>query len=174
MSDTAHYLLPDTPIGDLTIVGHETALTGLYMHAHRHQPDPATFGVRLPKAHGVLSEAVHQLNEYFYDGRRAFDLPLDPAGTPFQQGVWMQLRAIPFGQTRSYGQLARELGAPGGSSRAVGMANGRNPLSIVVPCHRVIGANGAMTGFGGGIERKVWLLQHEQEGVLSLEYVARS
>lgn len=173
MSNTAHYLLLDTPIGDLTIVGHESALTGLYMHAHRHQPDPATFGVRQSAAQGVLREAVHQVNEYFYDGRRAFELPLDPVGTPFQQSVWLQLRAIPFGQTRSYGELARELGAPG-SSRAVGMANGRNPLSIVVPCHRVIGVNGAMTGFGGGIERKVWLLHHEKEGVLSLEYVARS
>lgn len=173
MSDTAHYVLQGTPIGDLTIVAHASAVTGVYMQAHRHQPDPATFGVRQAAAHGVLSEAVHQLNEYFCDGRREFQLPLDPGGTPFQQRVWMRLRAIPYGQTRSYGDLARELDSPG-SSRAVGMANGRNPLSIIVPCHRVIGANGAMTGFGGGIDRKIWLLQHEQEDALPLEYVARS
>lgn len=173
MSATAYYTLQGTPIGDLIIVGHESALTGIYMQDHRHRPDPATFGVRQSTARGVLSDAVLQLNEYFHDGRREFQLSLDPGGTPFQQRVWARLRAIAWGQTRSYGELARELDSPG-SSRAVGMANGRNPLSIVVPCHRVVGANGAMTGFSGGVERKVWLLQHEQQDALPLDYVARS
>ncbi len=172
MNTTTHFVLTGTPIGDVTLVANGRAVTGVYMQEHRHQPDAALFGTRQESARGVLRRAAEQLNEYFHDGRREFDLMLEPAGTEFQHGVWARLRAIPYGQTRSYGQVARELGAPK-SSRAVGMANGRNPLSIVVPCHRVIGANGAMTGFGGGVERKIWLLQHEMEGALSLEYVAR-
>ena len=160
MNDTAHTRLTGTPIGDLTLVRRGDALAALYMQDHRHQPDESTFGPSEAADVGVLGDAATQLQEYFRGERQTFDLPLDPAGTDFQQRVWLQLRAIPYGRTRSYGELARALGSAG-ASRAVGLANGRNPLSIVVPCHRVIGANGAMTGFGGGIERKVWLLQHE-------------
>jgi methylated-DNA-[protein]-cysteine S-methyltransferase len=101
------------------------------------------------------------LEEYFAGTRQDFDLELDPAGTDFQLRVWRVLRGIPYGQTRSYGQQAAELGEPG-AARAVGAANGRNPLSIVVPCHRVVAASGALTGFAGGITTKAWLLDHER------------
>lgn len=167
MNATAHLVLRDTPIGDLILVRRGGALSAVYMQEHRHRPEYSTFGppeLYTEGADGVLGAAVRQLGEYFNGARTCFDLPLDPAGTPFQHRVWELLRAIPYGDTRSYGQLAQELGSPG-ASRAVGMANGRNPLSIVVPCHRVIGANGAMTGFGGGVERKVWLLELERSQI---------
>ena len=108
-----------------------------------------------------LDRAEAQLAEYFAGTRRTFDLALDPAGTDFQLRAWNALRSIPFGQTISYGEQAAELGVPG-SARAVGAANGRNPLSIVVPCHRVIAASGALTGFAGGLDTKAWLLEHER------------
>jgi methylated-DNA-[protein]-cysteine S-methyltransferase len=107
-----------------------------------------------------LAAATRQLNEYFAGTRREFDLPLRSQGTQFQQRVWRELAAIPYGQTWSYGDLAARIGKPS-ASRAVGLANGRNPISILVPCHRVIGANGSLTGYGGGLERKQWLLEHE-------------
>ncbi len=110
----------------------------------------------------LLDEAVRQLEEYFAGTRREFDLPLDPLGTPFQQSAWMVLRSIPYGQTISYGQQARQLGDPN-KARAVGAANGKNPLSIVVPCHRVIGSGGQLTGFAAGIDIKSWLLDHERQ-----------
>lgn len=108
----------------------------------------------------ALSEAVSQLDAYFAGTRATFDLPLAPRGTPFQLDVWTALTRIPPGETRSYGQVAEAVGAPS-ASRAVGMANGRNPIAIVVPCHRVVGANGTLTGYGGGLHRKRWLLEHE-------------
>jgi methylated-DNA-[protein]-cysteine S-methyltransferase len=107
-----------------------------------------------------LGEAVRQLSEYFAGTRRTFHLPLRLQGTEFQQRVWRELTEIPYGETWSYGQLARRIGNPN-ASRAVGLANGRNPISILVPCHRVIGADGSLTGYGGGLERKQWLLAHE-------------
>lgn len=113
--------------------------------------------------HPVLVAAREQLAEYFAGGRRLFDLPLAPRGTDFQQRVWLRLRDIPYGQTRSYGQVAAELGLEPGAARAVGLANGANPLSIVVPCHRVVGSDGSLTGFGGGLERKRFLLDLESE-----------
>lgn len=116
-----------------------------------------------PGADPGLDRAVGQLEEYFAGTRTDFDLPLAPAGTPFQQRVWTALRDIPYGATESYGSLARRLGAPG-ASRAVGLANGRNPIPIVVPCHRVIGSTGTLTGYAGGVERKRWLLDHEALG----------
>ncbi len=106
----------------------------------------------------VLVEARRQLEEYFAGDRHEFDLPLAGVGTAFQQRVWAQLREIPFGQTASYGEIARRLGMPPGGSRAVGLANGANPIAIVVPCHRVVGADGTLTGYAGGIERKRYLL----------------
>ena len=108
----------------------------------------------------LLVGAAGQLTEYFAGDRTEFDLPLRPIGTDFQRRVWRALCDIPFGRTWSYGELAMHIGSPT-ASRAVGLANGRNPISIVIPCHRVIGANGSMTGYGGGIERKRWLLAHE-------------
>jgi methylated-DNA-[protein]-cysteine S-methyltransferase len=107
-----------------------------------------------------LAETVRQLAEYFAGARRAFDLPMRLKGTAFQQRVWRELTEIPYGETWSYGQLAQRINKPS-ASRAVGLANGRNPISILVPCHRVIGANGSLTGYGGGLERKQWLLAHE-------------
>ena len=110
----------------------------------------------------VLDAAVAQLEEYFAGTRRQFDLPLDPLGTPFQQSAWMVLRTIPYGTTISYGQQAEQLGDPN-KARAVGAANGKNPLSIVVPCHRVIGSSGHLTGFAAGLDIKSWLLDHERQ-----------
>jgi len=114
-----------------------------------------------PVAAQILQQAVVQLREYFAGSRQAFDLPLAGNGTAFQQQVWQQLCAIPFGQTQSYGELALRLGNKN-AMRAVGAANGRNPIAIIVPCHRVIGADGKLTGYAGGLDRKIWLLQHEQ------------
>jgi methylated-DNA-[protein]-cysteine S-methyltransferase len=142
-------------------VGDGTALTGVYFTAHepapRLEPPPA------PDDAGTLDEAARQLTEYFAGDRTTFDLALAPHGTEFQQRVWMALRTIPYGETRSYGNIAAAVGSPS-SSRAVGAANGRNPLSIIVPCHRVIGSNGHLTGYAGGMEVKRWLLAHEQAG----------
>jgi methylated-DNA-[protein]-cysteine S-methyltransferase len=153
----------DSPIGRLMLTSDGTALTGLYMNLYRNKP------AKLPDLDGdwvqnatidPFPAAVKQLNEYFAGKRREFDLPLRMAGTEFQRRVWRELAEIPFGETRSYGQLAKRLDNPNGS-RAVGLANGRNPIAIIVPCHRVIGADGSLTGFGGGIDRKEWLLTHE-------------
>lgn len=153
----------ESPIGRLMLTSDGTALTGLYMNLYRNKPAklPA-FGDDWTQNATIdpLPAAVSQLKEYFAGKRREFNLPLRMAGTPFQQRVWRELTKIPFGETRSYGQLAKRLNNPNGS-RAVGLANGRNPIAIIVPCHRVIGADGSLTGFGGGIERKEWLLSHE-------------
>ena len=111
----------------------------------------------------VLGEAVRQLRAYFDRDLKEFDLPLDPAGTPFQRRVWEELRRVGYGQTRSYGEVARRLGLTPAASRAVGAANGRNPIPIVIPCHRVVGADGSLTGYAGGIERKQLLLDLETE-----------
>lgn len=155
---TRSHTVVDSPIGPLTLVADNGALAGLYMHEHRHRPLDSTFGVRRA---GDLDPVVAQLDEYFAGGREEFDLPLAPIGTPFQMRVWTALRAIPYGTTHSYGRLATAVGAPG-AARAVGLANGRNPISIVVPCHRVVGADGSLTGYGGGVERKRHLLALEQ------------
>ena len=150
----------DSPIGELTVVAEDGALVGLYMTGHRPAPDPESFGERVDDA---LPAATAQLAEYFAGERTAFDLPLAPHGTAFQQAVWAALRDIPYGETRSYGELAAALGRPG-ASRAVGLANRHNPISIVVPCHRVVGAGGKLTGYAGGMERKSWLLALELGG----------
>src|SRR5690606_2589885 len=158
---TCHTVI-DSPIGPLTLVTDGEALTGLYMETHRHAR-PASWGTRvgLAEAPGVRRETARQLGEYFAGERTDFDLPLRPQGTPFQQAVWQALRSIGYGETISYAELARRVGSPS-ASRAVGLANGRNPISVVVPCHRVIGANGSLTGYGGGLERKRRLLELER------------
>lgn len=168
------HLTIDSPVGKLLLRADDSGLTAVYFEEHRGRADGETWpadGPSSPDAHApaessVLAAAAAQLAAYF-DGRlTAFDLPLSARGTPFQERVWAALRAIPYGQTISYAELARRVDAPR-AVRAVGAANARNPLSIVVPCHRVIGANGALTGFGGGVDRKRWLLEHEQAAAAS-------
>jgi methylated-DNA-[protein]-cysteine S-methyltransferase len=148
----------DSPVGPLTLVAVDGTLAALYMTEQRHAPGPETFGVRDP---GPFAAAARQLDEYFAGDRTKFDLALALAGTAFQQRVWQELQAIPYGETISYGQLADRLGQPT-AFRAVGLANGKNPVGIIVPCHRVVGSDGSLTGYGGGIERKRYLLAHEQ------------
>lgn len=148
----------DSPIGPLLLTSDGKALTGLYTNPSRKAQ--STDGWQEDAGIEPLAETARQLNEYFAGARREFDLPLRLRGTGFQERVWGELRAIPYGTTWSYGQLAKRLGNPN-ASRAVGLANGQNPISILVPCHRVIGADGSLTGYGGGLECKHWLLTHE-------------
>jgi methylated-DNA-[protein]-cysteine S-methyltransferase len=153
------YCYLDSPIGQLLLTSDGESLTGLYMGTPSKSPQLDSDWAEKPDA-GPLPDVARQLQEYFAGKRKVFDLPLKMAGTEFQKRVWRQLTKIPFGETWSYGQLARRLDNPNGS-RAVGLANGRNPIAVIVPCHRVIGADGSLTGFGGGIPRKQWLLSHE-------------
>jgi len=152
----------DSPVGPLTLVAANAALAGLYMSEQRHRPPPEAFGEPADDpGEAPFAEVSSQLREYFDGERTEFDLPLALDGTTFQRRVWAALRAIPYGQTISYGQLADRIGRPS-ASRAVGLANGKNPVGIIVPCHRVVGADGALTGYGGGIGRKRYLLAHER------------
>ena len=153
------YTHVDSPVGRLLLCSDGIALTGLYMDVPGHAPRGLERGVRNGDAE-PLRDAARQLAEYFAGGRREFDLPLRLQGTDFQRRVWQVLTEIPYGETRSYRELAKRIDNPRGF-RAVGLANGRNPISILVPCHRVIGADGSLTGYGGGVERKRWLLAHE-------------
>ncbi len=155
-----------SPVGQLTLVADAGRLTGLYFPHHWYQPDPATFGTRSDAEFG---EAKRQLAEYFAGERDRFDLPVDARGDEFQRRVWDLVSRIPYGQTTTYGDLARELsGSPQRpAARAVlakdvGAAVGRNPLCIIVPCHRVVGKNGALTGYAGGLGRKRFLLNLEE------------
>jgi methylated-DNA-[protein]-cysteine S-methyltransferase len=142
-----------TPIGVLHLCATNDALVELWL-PNKPAP-PVKVGTNR-----VLAAASKQLREYFAGARTTFDVPLAPVGTEFQRSVWDQLLAIPYGATCSYGDVARAIGSPS-ASRAVGAANGKNPIAIIVPCHRVIGANASLTGYGGGLERKRWLLEHE-------------
>lgn len=156
------YDIVDSPVGRILLTGDERALTGLYMmDGGRHQRALREGWTRRP---GGFADTAAQLSEYFSGKRTSFDLPLAPSGTEFQLAVWTELTRIPFGETASYGEVALALGKSLVASRAVGLANGRNPISLIVPCHRVIGADGSLTGYGGGLDRKEWLLRHE--GVL--------
>lgn len=148
----------ESPVGPLTLVADDPgALTALHTDAQKYYPDAAALGERDGT---VAADAVEQLGEYFAGTRTTFDLALAPRGTDFQRTVWAELAAIPLGVTRSYGEVAAAIGRPG-AARAVGAATGRNPLSIVVPCHRLVGATGGMTGYPGGVDRKRALLAHE-------------
>ncbi|MFC5290215.1 methylated-DNA--[protein]-cysteine S-methyltransferase [Actinokineospora guangxiensis] len=148
----------DSPVGELTLVATDGALTGLYMAEQRHRPAEAVFGAR---EDDLLPAVKEQLAAYFTGELTDFDVPLRLVGTPFQQQVWQALRDIPYGETVSYGELALRVGRPS-ASRAVGAANGRNPIGLIVPCHRVIGSGGDLTGYGGGVERKRYLLDFER------------
>ncbi|MFI8826222.1 methylated-DNA--[protein]-cysteine S-methyltransferase [Streptomyces sp. NPDC053431] len=154
---TVQHTVVDSPYDLLTLVAVDGVLSRMYMTDQRHRPPEETFGTRDPRP---FTEAVRQLDAYFAGELTAFDLPLHLEGTPFQLRVWEQLRLIPYGETRTYGELAEALGNPG-ASRAVGLANGKNPVTIIVPCHRVIGAGGGLTGYGGGLDRKKRLLAFE-------------
>lgn len=157
------YTYLDSPLGRLLVARDDEGITDLYLPGGTHTRDPHPDWER---DDGAFEDVRTQLDEYFAGARRDFDLPLHPSGTAFQLTAWQALRSIPYGQTRSYGEQAESIGAPT-ASRAVGAANGRNPISIVVPCHRVVGANGSLTGYGGGVEAKRWLLDHEREQVSS-------
>ena len=156
---TTLYTVMDSPIGPLLIVGARDALQMVGFPSGKGHVAPRAEWTR---DDGALRFATGPLREYFAGERRTFDVPLAPRGTPFQLEVWRELARIPYGTTISYGTLVTRLGNPA-ASRAVGAANGSNPIPIIVPCHRVIGANGSLTGFGGGIETKRWLLAHEQQ-----------
>jgi len=155
---TLYYKEMKSPVGKLTLVASANALVGVLWEKgpNRARHD----GQRFDRHHPILVEAERQLTEYFAGKRSQFELPLEPRGTEFQKKVWGSLRRIPFGTTRSYMEIARAIGSPR-ACRAVGSATGKNPLPIVVPCHRVVGANGALTGFGGGLETKSKLLALE-------------
>jgi methylated-DNA-[protein]-cysteine S-methyltransferase len=148
----------DSPVGQLTLVAHDGVLSGLYMTGQRYRPADDAFG---PEDPSFFRDVITQVAEYFDGTRTSFDLPLDLIGTPFQRTVWEALLEIPYGETLSYGELAQRLGRPS-AARAVGLANGRNPIGIIVPCHRVVGSSGDLTGYGGGLERKRHLLDFEQ------------
>ncbi len=151
-----------SPVGPLTLVAAAGSLTGLYPNAHRHGPGASVLGARGDSAAGPFATAAGQLAAYFGGELTCFDLPLKPEGTAFQRQVWMALCGVPYGQTVTYGQLAARLGKPG-ASRAVGLANGQNPIFLMVPCHRVKGADGKLRGYGGGIARKQFLLDLERQ-----------
>jgi methylated-DNA-[protein]-cysteine S-methyltransferase len=158
-SGPTEYDIVDSPVGRLLLTGDERALTGLFMldaGAHSASVQPGW-----TRHEGAFAKAAAQLKSYFAGERTEFDLPLAPRGTPFQLAVWEQLARIPYGRTVSYGDVATALGKSPVASRAVGLANGRNPVSIILPCHRVIGADGSLTGYGWGLDRKEWLLRHE-------------
>jgi methylated-DNA-[protein]-cysteine S-methyltransferase len=165
--NTIRFTEMESPIGLLQLLGTDQGLTGLFMEKHRHGPEEAD-QLGWQRDDGFFKEARQQLADYFASRRKTFDLPIDRdalGGTPFQRRVWQELEKIPYGVTISYGELARRIDNPA-AVRAVGLANGRNPISIIVPCHRVIGANGTLTGYGGGLERKRWLLEFERGGEL--------
>jgi methylated-DNA-[protein]-cysteine S-methyltransferase len=149
----------ESPIGGLRLVAEDGALVGLFMEEHARAP---ALAAAAGEGDPVLDDAARQLAAWFAGERTSFDLPLEPKGTPFQIAVWKALREIPYGETRSYRDIAAGLGRPK-AVRAVGAANARNPIAIIVPCHRVIGASGALTGYAGGVPRKRWLLGHERE-----------
>jgi methylated-DNA-[protein]-cysteine S-methyltransferase len=162
MKNTLYTQIP-SPIGQLLLIGDEHSLTSLYMSPY-HLPADSK------RAAEPFADAVEQLEQYFAGERVEFDLTLDMQGTDFQRNVWNALLTIPYGETRSYGEIANQIGRPD-RARAVGAANGSNPISIIVPCHRVIGSDGSLTGYGGGLPRKRWLLDHEA-GVGSLNLTA--
>jgi len=161
---TTMWTVTESPIGDLRVVAREGMVAAIEFTPFRGSPNGDPIGERVDD-NPLLCSAVDQLAAYFARDLKEFDLPLAPRGTPFQQRVWEQLRGIGYGETASYGEIARRLGKTNAVSRAVGLANGRNPIPIVIPCHRVIGANGTLTGYAGGLPRKQLLLELEQDAL---------
>ncbi|HEY9378976.1 MAG TPA: methylated-DNA--[protein]-cysteine S-methyltransferase [Jiangellaceae bacterium] len=157
MNGTTYWTTVDSPLGQLLLTADEEGITGLHMDSDAYGNQP---GAEWVEDASRFDKARRQLEEYFAGTRTEFDLPLRPAGTPFQHEVWAALQTIPYGEVRSYGEIAAQIGRPG-ASRAVGLANGRNPIAVIVPCHRVIGASGSLTGYGGGLPRKRLLLDLE-------------
>ncbi|QFR01247.1 methylated-DNA--[protein]-cysteine S-methyltransferase [Streptomyces phaeolivaceus] len=158
MKQQKRHTVVDSPYGPLTLVADDGVLCGLYMTEQRHRPPEESFG---PRDDTLFTETEEQLEAYFAAESKEFTVELRLRGTPFQRSVWEQLVRIPYGETRSYGDLADALGNPK-ASRAVGLANGKNPVGIIVPCHRVVGSDGSLTGYGGGTERKRRLLDFER------------
>jgi methylated-DNA-[protein]-cysteine S-methyltransferase len=159
MTPAPAYTYTDTPIGTAMLVGRDGRLSGLYLGQGRITPDPAP-DWRRDDTH--LDDVKRQLDEYFAGERTVFDVAVELPGSSFQMAVWSALADIPYGRITTYGAIAAEIGHPT-SARAVGGASGRNPVSIIIPCHRVVGADGSLTGYGWGIERKAWLLGLEQQ-----------
>jgi len=155
---TTSYVTLPSPLGPLTLVATDGQLTGLYMDAQRHRPGSEMLGVAGDPTGEPFASAARQLQAYFTGQLQTFDVPLAPAGTPFQHRVWSALQTIPYGRTWSYAELARQVGS---ASRPVGLANGKNPIALIIPCHRVIGSDGSLTGYGGGLDRKRYLLDLE-------------
>ncbi len=155
----------ETPLGPIRLVATETALVGLYQET---QTPTLPEGIRTPTVHACLDQAAAELRSYFDGKTQCFTVPIEMSGTRFQQEVWNALLAIPYGETRSYSDIAHAIGRPK-AVRAVGAANGMNRLGLVVPCHRVIGAKGRLTGYAGGLANKEWLLLHESSAVLRIE-----
>jgi methylated-DNA-[protein]-cysteine S-methyltransferase len=154
----------ESPIGDLRLVEQGGAVTAIEFAPFRGDGDGRPRGDR-DDGNDVLSSMASQLAAYFAGDLRAFALPLAPRGTAFQQRVWVELRKVGYGETASYGEIARRLGKTNAASRAVGLANGRNPIPIVIPCHRIVGADGSLTGYAGGVDRKQTLLELEQDAL---------
>ncbi|HTM53326.1 MAG TPA: methylated-DNA--[protein]-cysteine S-methyltransferase [Pirellulales bacterium] len=165
MSAITYYSTIECPFGRMFVQGDGHFVTGLFMPQHKGWRGPDASWQASDEPFAAVRE---QLAEYFAGQRQRFDVPLKLAGTPFQQRVWQELLRIPFGTTISYAQLAERVGQPT-ASRAVGHANGRNPISIIVPCHRVIGANGKLTGYAGGLDKKQWLLEWEASAAVVAE-----
>lgn len=163
MKNTICYTVLKSPVGDLLLTAGSAGLRGLWILGEKHCAGIHPSWVEDPS---VFAETARQLAEYFAGERKVFELALDVEGTAFQREAWEALRKIPWGETRSYQQQAAAIGRPA-AVRAVGTANGRNPVSIIVPCHRVVGANGSLTGYGGGLAAKRWLLEHESGGLLA-------
>jgi methylated-DNA-[protein]-cysteine S-methyltransferase len=153
-----YYTTMESPIGELLLVGDGDNLSGMYMQDGRK---PKTIAAGWQQSAAPLADTKTQLEEYFAGNRTTFEIPLAAQGAPFEREVWHALEEIPYGETVSYGEIARRIGQPA-AARAVGTANGRNPIAVIVPCHRVIGADGTLTGYGGGLERKRLLLELEQ------------
>ncbi|MGI5324546.1 methylated-DNA--[protein]-cysteine S-methyltransferase [Actinomadura nitritigenes] len=156
------HVVVDSPFGPLTLVAIDGALCGLYMVNQRHRPPEESFGAPGNPDAEPFAATTEQLTAYFAGELTEFDLPLNLRGTPFQGRVWSALQEIPYGETTTYGELAVELGKPS-ASRAVGLANGKNPVGVIVPCHRVVGSTGSLTGYGGGLDRKRYLLDFERK-----------
>jgi len=155
---THHHLTMSSPVGELLLTAEDDALTGLFLAAEQRAPEPESV-----EGGPFLDDVRYQLAGYFDGSRRAFDIALAPPGTDWQRRVWGELEGIPFGATITYAELARRAGNPT-AIRAAGAANGRNPISIVIPCHRVVGTDGRLTGYSGGLDAKRWLLDHEEAG----------